>query len=105
MRTALRSLGARYPGVVINVRGKGLLNALVIDENAKGQDGQPVSAWDLCMGFARAQSRFGASKGVLAKPTHGTVIRLAPPLVITKAQVEEVMGIMEKVFEGMFGRG
>ena len=64
------------------VRGKGLLNAIVIKE----KDG--VSAWDVCLKLAE--------NGLLAKPTHGDIIRFAPPLVITEEQLLECAGIIEK---------
>jgi ornithine--oxo-acid transaminase len=57
------------------VRGKGLLNAIVI------QHSDPEAAWKLCLTMKE--------KGILAKPTHGDKIRLAPPLVITKEQVDD----------------
>lgn len=66
------------------VRGKGLLNAIVIDDTA-----QSKTAWNLCVEFAR--------NGLLAKPTHGNIIRLAPPLVITQEQIHECCDIIEKV--------
>ncbi len=64
------------------VRGKGLLNAIVINDS-------PVSetAWNLCLKFAE--------HGLLAKPTHGNIIRLAPPLVITEEQIHECCDIIE----------
>lgn len=65
------------------VRGKGLLNAIVIDDTA-----QSKTAWNLCVEFAR--------NGLLAKPTHGNIIRLAPPLVITQEQIHECCDIIEK---------
>ena len=64
------------------VRGKGLLNAIVIDESKTGGH----SAWDLCMLLK--------SKGLLAKPTHENIIRLAPPLVISEAQIREALRII-----------
>ncbi|MFO7614192.1 MAG: ornithine--oxo-acid transaminase [Bacteroidales bacterium] len=64
------------------VRGKGLLNAVVIKEkNGK-------SAWDVCVKMME--------NGLLAKPTHGHIIRFAPPLVITEEQVMEAAGIIKK---------
>lgn len=69
------------------VRGKGLFNAIVIDES----DGK--TAWDLCMKFAEF--------GMLAKPTHGNVIRLAPPLVITKEQLLECVSIIAKAVQNL----
>lgn len=69
--------------VITSVRGKGLLNAIVIKEkNGK-------TAWDICLKFAE--------NGLLAKPTHGDIIRFAPPLTITKQQLEECIAIIEKV--------
>uniref|UniRef100_A0A7S1I7Z0 Ornithine aminotransferase n=1 Tax=Eutreptiella gymnastica TaxID=73025 RepID=A0A7S1I7Z0_9EUGL len=64
------------------VRGKGLLNAMII----KPKDG--IEAWDVCLSFAK--------NGLLAKPTHGDIIRFAPPLVINEAQINECLGIIEK---------
>ncbi|TVY35075.1 Ornithine aminotransferase [Lachnellula subtilissima] len=64
------------------VRGKGLLNAVVIDESKTGGH----SAWDLCMLLK--------SKGLLAKPTHENIIRLAPPLVITEEQIKDALRII-----------
>jgi ornithine--oxo-acid transaminase len=62
------------------VRGKGLLNAVVI--NAK------YDAWELCLRLR--------DNGLLAKPTHGDIIRLAPPLVITDSQLEECVDIIKR---------
>jgi ornithine--oxo-acid transaminase len=67
------------------VRGKGLLNAVVI----RNQPGK--TAWDVCVAMAEA--------GVLAKPTHGNIIRFAPPLVITEEQLREAMNIIKDVFK------
>jgi ornithine--oxo-acid transaminase len=67
------------------VRGKGLLNAVVI----RNQPGK--TAWDVCVAMAE--------NGVLAKPTHGNIIRFAPPLVITEEQLREAMEIIKKVFK------
>lgn len=64
-------------------RGKGLLNAIVINDTPESE-----TAWKLCEAFAR--------NGLLAKPTHGNIIRLAPPLVITEEQIHESCDIMEK---------
>lgn len=66
------------------VRGKGLLNAIVVNDAPESK-----TAWNLCVEFAR--------NGLLAKPTHGYIIRLAPPLVITEDQVHECCDIIEKV--------
>jgi len=63
------------------VRGKGLLNAMIIEP----RDG--IEAMDLCMKMAE--------KGLLAKPTHGDIIRFAPPLVITESQIDTALGIID----------
>jgi ornithine--oxo-acid transaminase len=62
------------------VRGKGLLNAIVVNSV------NPNAAWDLCIVMAE--------KGLLAKPTHGHIIRFAPPLVISEAQLHEACDII-----------
>jgi len=64
------------------VRGKGLLNAIVI----KPKNGK--TAWDVCLKMAE--------NGLLAKPTHGNIIRFAPPLVITETQLKEAVKVIEK---------
>jgi len=69
--------------LVTLVRGKGLLNAIVINDTPESD-----TAWNLCLDFAKA--------GLLAKPTHGNIIRLAPPLVITEEQVHECCDIIEQ---------
>ena len=81
-RTGLAEIANRV-GVISLIRGKGLLNAIVInsDENSN-------LAWEICMKFKE--------NGLLAKPTQGNKIRLAPPLVITEAQVRESLAIIEK---------
>ncbi len=69
-------------GLVTLVRGKGLLNAIVIDEEEEGE-----TAWNICLQLAE--------NGLLAKPTHGNIIRFAPPLVITESQLNECCDIIE----------
>lgn len=71
----------QHPNIVL-VRGKGLLNAIQI------QHAHPDAAWDLCMTMMQ--------HGLLAKPTHGDKIRFAPPLCITKAQMDEALAIIKK---------
>lgn len=68
--------------VIQTIRGKGLLNAVVIDESAAAGR----TAWDLCLLLKE--------KGLLAKPTHGNIIRFAPPLVITEEEVRKALGII-----------
>lgn len=65
------------------VRGKGLLNAIVINDSPDSS-----TAWDLCMALKE--------NGLLAKPTHGNIIRFAPPLVITKDQLLDCVQIIKK---------
>jgi ornithine--oxo-acid transaminase len=69
--------------LVTLVRGKGLLNAILINDTEESE-----TAWNLCIDFAK--------NGLLAKPTHGNIIRLAPPLVITEEQVHECCDIIEE---------
>lgn len=70
--------------LVNKVRGKGLLNAIVINDSPDSE-----TAWNLCVEFSK--------QGLLAKPTHGNIIRLAPPLVITEEQLHECCDIIERV--------
>jgi len=70
--------------LISSVRGKGLLNAIVINDTSESE-----TAWNLCLKFAE--------NGLLAKPTHGNIIRLAPPLVITEEQIHECCDIIESV--------
>lgn len=67
------------------VRGKGLLNAVVI-RNKPGK-----TAWDVCLAMAE--------KGVLAKPTHGNIIRFAPPLVINEEQLRDAVSLIKEAFK------
>ena len=70
------------------VRGKGLLNAIVVNDTPESD-----TAWNICLELMK--------NGLLAKPTHGNIIRLAPPLVITEEQLHECCDIIEKVIEGL----
>ncbi|KAJ5784487.1 uncharacterized protein N7503_009699 [Penicillium pulvis] len=70
--------------LIQTVRGKGLLNAIVIDESKTNGH----SAWDLCM--------LMKEKGLLAKPTHQNIIRLAPPLVITEEEIKQALEIINQ---------
>jgi len=69
------------------VRGRGLLSAMVIDQPKMGY-GDTGLAWDLCLKMAE--------NGLLAKPTHGNIVRFAPPLTITKEEIDQCLGIIEK---------
>ena len=66
------------------VRGKGLLNAIVINDTEESG-----TAWEICLKLKE--------KGLLAKPTHGNKIRFAPPLVITQAQMQKACDVIERV--------
>lgn len=68
---------------IVEVRGKGLLNAIVFEEG--------FEAWDVCVSLKEA--------GLLAKQTHGNIIRFAPPLVITREELTEGLAIIRSVLE------
>jgi ornithine--oxo-acid transaminase len=82
LRDGLNAIARRNPLISL-VRGKGLLNAIVID-----CDEESDLAWEICLKFSHY--------GLLAKPTHGNKIRLAPPLVITEDQIQDCLSIIEK---------
>jgi ornithine--oxo-acid transaminase len=82
LRKGLNEIAERNPLIEL-VRGKGLLNAIVINCGEESD-----LAWDICLRFR--------DYGLLAKPTHGNKIRFAPPLVITEAQIQECLVIIEK---------
>lgn len=67
------------------VRGRGLLNAIIVDNSE-----EPDKATKLCYKMR--------DLGVLAKPTHDNIIRFAPPLIITKEQLEEGMNVIKDAF-------
>ena len=67
--------------IVTKVRGKGLLNAIVINE----KEGSDI-AWNICLNMAE--------KGLLAKPTHGNIIRFAPPLIINRKELDDCIDII-----------
>lgn len=70
-------------GLITKVRGKGLLNAILINDTPDSS-----TAWNICLQLKE--------NGLLAKPTHGNIIRLAPPLVITEEQLLDCVKIIEK---------
>ena len=72
--------------IVKSVRGKGLLNAIIINDN----DDSNI-AWNICLKMA--------SKGLLAKPTHGNIIRFAPPLIINRDQLDDCINIIISVLK------
>jgi ornithine--oxo-acid transaminase len=73
----------KQSSVVKLVRGKGLLNAIVINDEPNSK-----TAWNICIKLR--------DNGLLAKPTHGNIIRFAPPLVITKTQLNQCITIIKK---------
>jgi len=85
-RDELDKLMAQF-SVISAVRGKGLLNAIVIKPTKSGK-----TAWDMCVELK--------NNGVLAKPTHGDIIRFAPPLVITREEIYWALERIESVLQG-----
>jgi len=73
--------------IVSKVRGKGLLNAIVINDIEASE-----TAWNICIKLKE--------NGLLAKPTHGNIIRFAPPLVISEDQLYECVEIITKTLKG-----
>ena len=82
-RSRMQVLVDKY-SILSLVRGKGLLNAIVINDSPESS-----TAWDFCIKLAEA--------GLLAKPTHGNIIRFAPPLVLTEEQLHDCVDIIESV--------
>ena len=76
----------KQSSIVKLIRGKGLLNAIVINDEPDSK-----TAWNICIKLR--------DNGLLAKPTHGNIIRFAPPLVITKAQLNECITIIKKTLQ------
>ncbi len=69
------------------IRGKGLLNAIVIKSNID------ITAWDVCLELK--------NNGILAKPTHDNIIRLAPPLIINDKQINKAIQLIRKAFQSL----
>jgi ornithine--oxo-acid transaminase len=81
-RRELGTFALDHP-LIRKVRGKGLLNAIVINDTAESE-----TAWNICMKLSE--------NGLLAKPTHGNIIRFAPPLVMSEAELYECLDIIKK---------
>lgn len=81
-RNAMRSY-IDSSSIVLSVRGRGLLNAIVINDSEESK-----TAWNICLKLME--------NGLLAKPTHGNIIRFAPPLVMTEAQLDDCISIITK---------
>lgn len=84
-RSAMRDIIANN-SLIASVRGKGLLNAIVINDAPDSS-----TAWDLCVAMK--------DRGLLAKPTHGNIIRFAPPLIITEEQLLACIDIIRVTVE------
>ena len=85
-RERMEELVEQHPDLLSGVRGRGLLNAVMINDSPDSE-----TAWNLCLKLAE--------NGLLAKPTHGNIIRFAPPLVMTEGQLEECVAIIEQTVE------
>ena len=81
-RSRITELCEKY-AILKSVRGRGLLNAILINDTPESK-----TAWNICM--------IMAENGLLAKPTHGNIIRFAPPLVITEDQINDCCSIIEQ---------
>lgn len=83
LREGLRNISTDS---ITEVRGRGLLNAIVIDE-PKGNYSKLGKAWEICIKMME--------NGLLAKPTHGNIIRFAPPLTISEEEIDACLNIIE----------
>jgi len=83
-RQRMNEILYRRPDLLTFVRGKGLLNAIGINDSETSK-----TAWNICLELAE--------NGLLAKPTHGNIIRFAPPLVMDREQMEDCCAIIERV--------
>lgn len=84
-RSEIYKLVEKYE-LLKSVRGKGLLNAILINDTPESE-----TAWNICLKLR--------DNGLLAKPTHGNIIRFAPPLVMNEEQLMECVSIIDKTFE------
>lgn len=84
-RSEVDKMVSEFENLVL-VRGKGLLNAIVIKPTSDGK-----TAWDVCVALKE--------EGLLAKPTHGDIIRFAPPLVINKEEIDFALETIRKVLK------
>jgi ornithine--oxo-acid transaminase len=87
LREQLQAVQKSHPNVIKEVRGRGLLNAVVLHQAGLGN----ASAYDVCIGLK--------NRGILAKPTHGNIIRLSPPLTINREQVAQASKALREVLE------
>eukprot|EP00933_Yihiella_yeosuensis_P063213 TRINITY_DN66321_c0_g1_i1.p1 TRINITY_DN66321_c0_g1~~TRINITY_DN66321_c0_g1_i1.p1 ORF type:complete len:476 (-),score=107.10 TRINITY_DN66321_c0_g1_i1:123-1376(-) len=93
LREGLNKFRSKSGSPISLVRGRGLLNAIVIGGTEKGSYGDEGVAWQLCERMAE--------NGLLAKPTHGNIIRFAPPLTITASQMEECLDIIGRSLDSL----
>ena len=82
MLDGLKEIQQARPELVKHVRGKGLFAAMIIAP----QEGK--TAWEVCLALKE--------NGLLAKPTHGDIIRFAPPLIMNEEQLNECLAIIRK---------
>ncbi|KAI5670958.1 hypothetical protein M9H77_11322 [Catharanthus roseus] len=87
LRHQLLNVQQRFPKFIKEVRGKGLFNAVVLNSKALS----PVSAYDICLKLKE--------RGILAKPTHDSIIRLTPPLSISSDEIQEGSKALQDVLE------
>ncbi|XP_021763857.1 ornithine aminotransferase, mitochondrial-like isoform X2 [Chenopodium quinoa] len=87
LRQLLNKLQQQYPNFIVKVRGKGLFNAVELNSKALF----PASAYDICLKLKE--------RGVLAKPTHNTIIRLTPPLSLSMDELKLGTKALSEVFE------
>jgi len=87
LRDGLNDIAKRTDLITL-VRGRGLLNAIIVDDDEEGD-----LAWKACLALKE--------NGLLAKPTHGNIIRLAPPLCMNKEQIAESLDIIEKSLKSL----
>jgi ornithine--oxo-acid transaminase len=78
---------AKQSNLLTTVRGKGLLNAIIINDSPESD-----TAWNICLKLR--------DNGLLAKPTHGNIIRFAPPLIITEEQLVDCISIITNTLNG-----
>ncbi|PUZ37815.1 hypothetical protein GQ55_9G149500 [Panicum hallii var. hallii] len=86
-RDQLQKIQQKFPQIIREVRGRGLLNAVDLNNDALS----PASAYDICIKLKE--------RGILAKPTHDTIIRLAPPLSISHEELAEASKALSDVLE------
>ncbi len=86
-RKRMNALKNHRPDLITLVRGMGLLNAVVINDTEDSK-----TAWNICLKLAE--------NGLLAKPTHGNIIRFAPPLVMTEDEMDKCCAIIEETLAG-----